>query len=120
MSTETHPQLAEVLRQAQHIQSAVDRQLHQLNTRSFSGTDEARTVAVTLDGRQRLTGLHIMDGLLRLGTEVVAQRINEAIYNAQDAVAATVEAEQPRLAELIDDANSSLNDTVGPLPAKSG
>jgi DNA-binding protein YbaB len=120
MSTETHPQLAEVLRQAQHMQSAVDRQLHQLNTRSFNGTDEAKTVAVTLDGRQRLTGLHIIDGLLRLGTEVVAQRINEAIYNAQHAAVAAIEAEHPRLAGLIDDANRSLDDTVGPLPAKSG
>jgi len=32
-------------------------------TESFTGTDEAKTVRATIDGRQWLTGLYIEDGL---------------------------------------------------------
>lgn len=115
MSTEMDSPMAEVMRHTQHIQSALDDRLHQLNTKSFDGLDEAKTVAVTLDGRQRLTGVRIKDGLLRLGAETVAQRINEAIHNAKTAATASDEAEEQRLAELVDGVNSSLNDMVGPL-----
>ncbi|CQD07714.1 Nucleoid-associated protein YbaB [Mycobacterium lentiflavum] len=112
MSTE-NAQLDDVLRHAQHMQSAMDEQLHQLNTRSFQGRDEAKTVAATVDGRQRLTDLHIQDGLLRLGPQVVAQRVNEAMANAQAAVTAADEAEQQRFFELMDDAAGSLKGILG-------
>lgn len=52
MSTEMDSPMPEVMRHMQNIQSALDDQLHQLNTESFDGLDEARTVAVTLDGRR--------------------------------------------------------------------
>ena len=109
MTTEFH----DVLRHAQHIQSAVDEQLFELNARSFTGTDEALTVAVTVDGRQRLTGLQIKDGLLLLGAETVAQRINEAILEAQAAATVANGAAQERLFELMDDAAGSLKDVLG-------
>ena len=113
MSTDNHAQVAEVLRHAQHIQSAMDEQLHQLNTRSFKGTDAAKTVAATVDGRQRLTDLYLQDGLLRLGTQTVAQRINEAMVNAQAAATAADEAEQQRFFELMDGAAGSLKGILG-------
>lgn len=111
MSTEN--QVADVLRHAQHIQSAMDEQLYQLNTNSFRGTDDSKTVAVTIDGRQRLTDLFIQDGLLRLGAETVAQRVNEAIGNAQATATAADEAEQQRFFALMDDAAGSLKGILG-------
>jgi DNA-binding protein YbaB len=102
-----------IVAHAQHIQAAMDDQLHQLNNRSFNATDHAKTVVVTVDGRQRLTDLYLQDGLLRLGTETVAQRINEAIVNAQAAATAADEAEQQRFFELMDDAAGSLKGILG-------
>jgi DNA-binding protein YbaB len=116
MSTDIQPQPAELLHHTQHAQSAVEEQLDELNTRSFNGTDEAKTVGVTLDGRQRLTGLYIEDGLLRLGIEAVGQRINEAINNAHAAAAAAFEAEQQQFAEFLAEAAGSLNDITQANP----
>ncbi len=97
----------------------MDEQLHQLNTRSFDGTDAAKTVVVTLDGRQRLAGLRIEDGLLRLGADTVARRINEAILNAQADATAAIEADQQRFVELLGHAADSLKDMLGAGEAKS-
>lgn len=94
MATETQ----DALRHAQHIQ--------------FRGTDEAHTVAVTVDARQRLTGLQIKDGLLRLGADTVAQRINEAILEAQADATVADGAAQERLFDLMDDAAGSLKDVL--------
>lgn len=112
MSTE-NAQVDEVLRHAQDIQSAMDEQLHQLNTASFRGTDEARTVAATVDGRQRLIDLSIQDGLLRLGAPTVALRINEAMVNAQAAATAADEADQQRFFDLMDGAAGALKGILG-------
>jgi DNA-binding protein YbaB len=112
MSTEM-PQPAELLRQIQQIQTAVDAQANNLVTESFTGTDEAKTVKVTLDGRQWLTDLHFQDGLLRLGIETVAQRVNEAIRNAQEAASVAGELEREKFIE-------SLANIAGPLTATIG
>lgn len=119
MSTEMDSPMAEVMRHTHTIQSALDDQVYRLNTKSFDGLDEAKTVAVTLDARQRLTGVRIKDGLLRLGAETVTRRINEAIHNAKAAATASGEADEQRLAELVDGVNSSLNDMLGPLQPPS-
>ncbi|MCV7409331.1 hypothetical protein AWC05_09840 [Mycobacterium florentinum] len=84
-----------------------------MTTIQFRGIDEAHTVAVTVDERQRLTGLQITDGLLRLGAETVAQHINEAILEAQAEAIAADGAAQERLFELPDDAAGSLQDVLG-------
>ncbi len=113
-----YPQLAEALQQAQQrAQSLLDEHMHQLNTESFQGTDEAKTVSVTLDARQRLTRLYIEYGLLRLGTETVAQRINEAIQNAHAAVTAANEAEQ-QLLESVPDIPDSFKEMLGLIETK--
>jgi DNA-binding protein YbaB len=113
MSTQMHPRVAEALQQAQRLHAAVDEQLHKLNTESFKGADETRTVEVTLNAHQRLTGVNIEDGLLRLGTETVAQRVNEAINNARAAATAAREAEQQRFLEALDE-------TLGLTQSKPG
>ena len=79
---EMHPEVAAVLQQAQRLQSVMDEQLAKMNTESFTATDEAKTVEVTLNGHHWLTDLFIEDGLLRLGADTVEARINEALGNA--------------------------------------
>jgi DNA-binding protein YbaB len=113
MTTEMHPQVAEALRQAQRFTSTLEDQMQWTYAESFTGTDQAKTVEVTLDGRRCLTGLRIADGLLRLGTQTVEQRISEAAGNAWAAATAAVEAEQARLIESLADIAGSLQKTFG-------
>jgi len=101
MKPEMHQHIADALRHGQQqIQSLLDQHMHQLKTESCTGTDEAKTVSVTLDARQRLKDVHIQDGLLRLGIETVAHRINEAIRDAQATLAATNGAERQLLESI--------------------
>lgn len=92
-----HPEVAAVLQQAQRLQSVMDDQLHRMDTQTFTGTDETETVEVTLNGHHLLTGAYIEEGLLRLGVEVVQQRLNEAIRNATAAASAALEADRERM-----------------------
>lgn len=86
---ELDPHVARALTLAARFQSALDGTLNQMNNGSFRATDEAETVEVTINGHQWLTGLRIEDGLLKkLGAEAVAQRVNEALHNAQAAASA--------------------------------
>jgi len=112
MNTETHPVVAEVLRKAQQIQSMSDAQADQVKAESFTGSDETKTVRVTVDGHRWLTGLYIEDGLLRLGIETVARRVNEAIRNAQAAAAVAVDAEQEILIQSLGELADSLTEMV--------
>ncbi|CDO89667.1 hypothetical protein AWC29_23065 [Mycobacterium triplex] len=118
MNTEMHPVVAEVLRTAEQIQSMGDAQADKLNAESFRGSDESGTVQVTVDGHQWLTGLHIEDGLLRLGIETVALRINEAIQNAQAAAAPVVEAQQAQLIESLGQLADSLTAATSAIQTK--
>lgn len=97
MTTEMHPQAAEALRQMQRFTSALDEQMRWTNTETFTGTDEAKTVEATINGRLCLTGLRIDDGLPRLGAETVERRINEALRHARAAATAGINAENDRL-----------------------
>ena len=107
-----HPDVAAVLQQAQRLQSILDDQLHRMNTQTFTATDEAETVEVTLNGHHHLTGVFIEEGLLRLGVETVQQRLNEALQNATAAAAASIEADRERL----DAAVAGLTDAPGDQP----
>jgi DNA-binding protein YbaB len=115
MTAETHPQVADAMQQMQRFQSVLEDQLTQLNTGSFTGTDENRTVEATLDGHSTLTGLFIEDGLLRLGTETVGQRINEAIAHAQAAASANLTAQQQQLYAGLSEITGSLKNGIGSL-----
>ena len=48
MTEDMHPQVAAVLKQAQRLQSLMDEQLSKMAGESFTATDEAETVEVTL------------------------------------------------------------------------
>ena len=96
-----HPQVAAVLQQAQQLQSLMDDQLHKMAGETFSAMDESQTVEVTLDGHHLLTDVYIQDGLLRLGSETVEARLNEALTNAGAIAAASIEADRERIDAVI-------------------
>ena len=92
-----HPEVAAVLRQAQQLQSLMDEQLHKMNTQTFTASDETDTVQVTLNGHFHLTDAYIEDGLLRLGAQVVEQRLNEALLKAMAAASEATDSDRERL-----------------------
>jgi len=107
----TDPQMPDMdaaLHHAQLAQSSLEDFKHEINTGTFTGTDDARTVEVTINGRQWLTDLYIEDGLLRLGAETVGARLNEAVGNAQAAATAGVEAQQEQLLAKLADIAETL------------
>jgi DNA-binding protein YbaB len=93
----THPQVTETMQLLEQFSSALSDQIQQVSTASFTGTDEDKTVEVTVDGARWLTGLHVEDGLLRLGAEAVGARINEALQNAQAAASESIRAKHAQL-----------------------
>ena len=109
------PDMDAALQQAQLAQSSLEDFMHAMNTGTFTGTDDARTVEVTINGRQWLTDLYIEDGLLRLGAETVAARLTEAVHSAQAAATAGVEAQQEQLSAKLDDIVATLESQVGSL-----
>ncbi len=113
MTTEMHPQVAEALQQAQRFQSTLEDQEHRTKTESFTATDEAKSVTVTVNASLCLTGLYIEDGLLRLGVETVEQRVNEALLNARTDATAAVDTEYEQLAESLGDIVGSLKGIFG-------
>lgn len=86
---------------ADRVESAWADYQHRMTSELFVGTDAAETVEATVNGEYRLTGLHLEEGLLRLGAEVVEQRIDEALKNAHAAAEAAVDTEQEQLLEAI-------------------
>jgi DNA-binding protein YbaB len=107
--TEMHPQVAAVLEQARRLQAVMDEQLHKMNTGTFTATDEARTVEVTLNGHQWLVDVFINEGLLRLGAETVQQRLNEALRNAAAQASASIDADRERIDALVADITAGLD-----------
>ncbi len=103
-----HPQVAAVLAQAQRLQSIVDDQLHKMNTETFTATDEAETVEVTLNGHHHLTDAFISDGLLRLGARTVEQRINEALLKATAVATESIEADRERIDAAVAEITADL------------
>ncbi|NTY60703.1 YbaB/EbfC family nucleoid-associated protein [Mycolicibacterium sphagni] len=93
----THPQVAETMQFLEKFSSALSDQVQQVSTATFTGTDEDKTVEVTVDGARWLTGLHVEDGLLRLGADEVSSRINEALQNAQAAASESIREKQAQL-----------------------
>jgi len=86
---------------ADRVQSALADYQYRMTAESFVGTDESGTVEATVNGEHRLIGLHLEDGLLRLGAEVVEQRIGEALQNAHAAADAAADTEHEQLFEAI-------------------
>lgn len=101
MTDDMHPEVATVLRQAQRLQSVMDDQLAKMASDTFVATDEAETVEVTLNGHQLLTDVFINDGLLRLGTETVQDRVNEALHNATEMATESITADRERIDAMV-------------------
>ncbi|WP_293244391.1 YbaB/EbfC family nucleoid-associated protein [Mycolicibacterium sp.] len=110
MTEDMHPQVAAVLKQAQRLQSLMDEQLDKMAGQSFTATDETETVEVTLNGHQWLTDVFIEDGLLRLGADTVAARVNEALQIAGATAAASIDADRERIDSVVAEITSELKD----------
>jgi DNA-binding protein YbaB len=110
VTEEMHPQVAAVLRQAQQLQAVMDEQLHKMNSQTFTATDEAKTVEVTLNGHHHLTGAFIEEGLLRLGAHTVQQRLNEALQKATAAATTSIDADRERLDAVVMQITADLKD----------
>jgi DNA-binding protein YbaB len=110
MSDGMHPEVASVLAQAQRLQSVMDDQLTKMNTETFTATDEAKTVEVTLNGHHWLTDVFIEDGLLRLGAETVEARVNEALQNAAEQATVSIDEDRERIDALLVEITGDLGD----------
>jgi len=117
MSSGMHPNVAQALEHLERFNSALEGQMRQTATGSFSATDESETVHVTLNGYRSLTGLRIDEGLLRLGADTVGLRINEALAKAQAAASETTESQQTdlvaALSEIANSLRACVSDTSG-------
>ncbi|OBF13497.1 DNA-binding protein [Mycobacterium sp. ACS4054] len=113
MSPDAHPQVAQALEQLHQFSSALESQMRRTHIESFTATDETETVEVTINGQRCIVGLDIEDGLLRLGSHTVQQRINEALHNAQAGASAALRAQQAQLFASLTELAGSLQKTVG-------
>lgn len=105
-----HPQVAAVLRQAQRLQSLMDEQLNKMDSESFTARDESDTVEVTLNGHHWLKDVFIEDGLLRLGSNTVEERLNEALQNATAEATASIDADRERLDAVVAEITADLTE----------
>lgn len=107
------PQVADALHQLERFNNALNDQIRQATSGTYIGTDQDKTVEVTVDGARWLTGLHIEDGLLRLGAEEVGERINEALHSAQAQASAAAREQQMQLFASLTQITGSLIDGLG-------
>ena len=98
-----HPEFADALQRMQRLTAVLQDHMAAASIDNFIGTDQAKTVEVKTDARHRLTELYIESGLLRLGVDTVARRVNEALRDAQKAVNAGNDAAAERLEAQITD-----------------
>ena len=103
-----HPDVAAVLQQAERLQSLMDEQLHKMNNQTFTATDDAETVVVTLNGHHHLTGTFIADGLLRLGAEAVETRLKQPLQKATDAATKSIELDRDRIDAAVAEITADL------------
>ncbi|BBX19332.1 DNA-binding protein [Mycolicibacterium duvalii] len=110
MTDDMHPEVAAVLRQARRLQSLMDEQLEKMASGSFTASDEDETVEVTLNGHQWIKDVHIQDGLLRLGSETVEYRVNEALHRANAEASAAIDADRERIDTVVAEITAELSD----------
>lgn len=117
MSTESGA--ADFLNHLERMNQLLEDQLRWTNAQSFSGTDEAGTVNVTLDGQFKLVDVQIEDGLLRLGAETVEQRINEALVDARTSASGGLATQQTQfmasLSGLAQEMAATVDEQLGKL-----
>jgi DNA-binding protein YbaB len=110
VTDDMHPEVAAVLKQARRLQSLMDEQLDKMASESFTASDEGETVEVTLNGHHWLKDVYIQDGLLRLGAEVVEQRVNEALQKASADATASIDADRERLDAVVAEITAEVSD----------
>ncbi|AWV47053.1 hypothetical protein JK2ML_0044 [Mycobacterium leprae Kyoto-2] len=107
------PTQAQTMALLGQFQSALDEQCNRMTDGVFKASDQEKTVEVTINGYQWLTGIRIESGALReFGHAVVADRINEALQNAQGVATAYNEVSGEQLAARL----SALSCSIGEPP----
>lgn len=76
---------AALLREADRLASALDDYRHHLNNSPYMGCDKGYSAQATVTADFRVTDLVIDESLLSQGADIVAQRVTEALLNAQTA-----------------------------------
>lgn len=76
---------AALLAEADRLASALDDYRHQVDNSPYTGSDKTDTCRATVTANFRITDLIIEESLPSLGSDVVAQRVTEALLNAQAA-----------------------------------
>ncbi|GJF08165.1 DNA-binding protein [Mycolicibacterium cyprinidarum] len=110
MTDDMHPEVAAVLKQARRLQSLMDEQLDKMASDSFTAVDDSDTVEVTLNGHHWLKDVYIQDGLLRLGSETVEQRVNDALQKANAEASASIDADRERLDAVVAEITAEMSD----------
>jgi DNA-binding protein YbaB len=77
-----HPVVTEYLNLADARIAQVDHYLHLLSTLTTTGTDETKTVSVTLNPHGAVEDVWMQPGCKRLGADVINERLNEALQKA--------------------------------------
>lgn len=113
MTIDAHPQMAAAMEEFQRFNEVLEGQLRRRSAETYTATDEAETVEVTINGDSCLTDLHIEGGLLRLGAEAVERRINEALQKAQAEASANFDAQYEQIVDSLSEIVSSLQSIVG-------
>ena len=65
---------------------------------------------MTLNGHHWLKDVFIEDGLLRLGSNTVEHRLNEALQNTTAEATASIEADRERLDAVVAEITTDLSD----------
>ena len=120
MSDEIHPAVAAIMGQTERLKSVLDTQVARMGAGSFSAADETGTVEVTLNGRHWLTDVHLEEGVLRAGAEVVQQRLTEALAKAGAAASTAGEIDRERLAVELNDIAAQFGTIADTFPFSPG
>jgi DNA-binding protein YbaB len=112
VETQPPPQATEVLDELKRFNDVLEGAMKQQGAGSFVAQDEAETVEVVINGDRVITQLHVEDGLLRLGAETVAERINEALGKANAAASANLDAVYGQTFEALNKIVGSLQKAI--------
>ncbi len=110
MTDDMHPEVSAVLAQARRLQSLMDDQLDKMANDSFTASDEADSVEVTLNGHHWLKDVYMRDGLLRLGAEAVEQRVNQALQKASAEASARIDEDRRRIDAVVAEITAEMAD----------
>jgi DNA-binding protein YbaB len=107
--SEVNPETAKIVTLASQFQAVLEGEFNRMSEGTFRATDETKTVQVTINGYQWLTGIKIEKGLLDLGYETVNARVNQALLNARQAAGAYNQVAGEQISAVLDQVNRAMH-----------